>query len=76
MRAPSRLVAATLLFCLSLYQRLLSPLLGPSCRFHPTCSTYAMQAIRRYGTIVGTARAFARLARCHPFSEGGYDPVS
>ena len=71
----SRLMAAALIFVLRTYKQLLSPLLGPTCRFHPTCSTYAIQAIRRYGPFGGTGRALARLARCHPLCEGGVDPL-
>jgi putative membrane protein insertion efficiency factor len=71
----SRLLAEVFVLLIGVYQRLISPLLGPSCRFHPTCSTYAIQAIHRYGPFGGSARALARLARCHPLNPGGYDPV-
>jgi putative membrane protein insertion efficiency factor len=74
-RSSFRPVTAALLLVIIAYKRFVSPLLGPSCRFHPTCSTYAMEAIRRYGPLGGAARALARLARCHPFSQGGFDPV-
>lgn len=57
------------------YQRFVSPLLGPRCRFHPSCSAYAEQAIRRYGVGRGTWLAARRVARCHPFCDGGFDPV-
>ncbi|MGH9417694.1 MAG: membrane protein insertion efficiency factor YidD [Terriglobales bacterium] len=57
------------------YQRLLSPLLPPACRFYPTCSEYAAQAVMRYGAARGLWMAACRLARCHPFHPGGYDPV-
>ncbi len=57
------------------YQMLLSPLLPPSCRFHPSCSEYACQAISRHGAIRGVWLAACRLAKCHPFHPGGYDPV-
>ncbi len=60
---------------LRLYKLALSPLLPPSCRFVPTCSEYAMEAIDRYGTLRGGSLAIRRLARCHPFNRGGYDPV-
>lgn len=75
LRMPSGLLTAALLACIALYRKWISPLLGPNCRFHPTCSAYAAEAIRRYGPLVGTARALGRIARCHPFHEGGYDPV-
>ncbi len=57
------------------YQWAISPLLLPACRYTPTCSEYAMEAIDRFGVLRGTAKAAARLSRCHPFSKGGYDPV-
>ncbi|RMF22370.1 MAG: membrane protein insertion efficiency factor YidD [Deltaproteobacteria bacterium] len=71
----SRILAVPILLLIRAYQLFVSPLLGPACRFHPTCSNYAIEAIARYGPIGGTARALARLARCHPFAEGGFDPV-
>ena len=73
--ALSGLVAALLLGLIALYQRVLSPLLGPKCRFHPTCSSYAAEAIVQYGPLFGTVRALGRIVRCHPLSDGGYDPV-
>lgn len=57
------------------YKWAISPLFPPSCRYVPTCSEYAMEAVDRYGVIRGTAMAIARLLRCHPFAKGGYDPV-
>jgi len=59
---------------LRLYKRFISPLLPPACRFHPTCSEYAMEAIGRHGAGKGLRMAFWRLLRCNPFVEGGYDP--
>jgi uncharacterized protein len=58
-----------------LYQRLVSPLLPPSCRFYPSCSQYALEAITRHGALKGGWLAARRLVRCHPFHPGGYDPV-
>ena len=66
---------ALLIGLIRLYQRALSPLLGPRCRFHPTCSAYAVQALERHGVVRGSFLAARRIARCHPLNEGGFDPV-
>jgi putative membrane protein insertion efficiency factor len=58
-----------------LYQLLLRPVLPPACRFTPTCSEYASQAIERYGLVRGLGLSAARLSRCHPFHPGGPDPL-
>ncbi len=60
---------------LGFYKAAISPLLPPACRFTPTCSEYAAEAITKYGALRGTAMAAWRLARCQPFARGGYDPV-
>jgi hypothetical protein len=57
------------------YQRFLSPLLGPRCRYHPSCSEYAAQALQRHGILRGSLLASWRLLRCNPWSHGGFDPV-
>ncbi len=57
-----------------LYQLLISPLLGKNCRFEPTCSSYMIQAIEKYGVIRGVAKGVWRICRCHPFHPGGEDP--
>lgn len=58
-----------------LYQYLISPLLGPRCRFHPSCSHYAIEAVETHGALRGGWLALRRLLRCHPGQPGGYDPV-
>ncbi|MGI8914576.1 MAG: membrane protein insertion efficiency factor YidD [Chloroflexota bacterium] len=57
------------------YQRFVSPALPPTCRYQPTCSEYAYEAIGRYGIVRGSAKALWRILRCHPFSRGGFDPL-
>lgn len=57
------------------YRRVVSPLIGPRCRFQPTCSSYADEALRRYGAFRGGWLALRRIARCHPWGGSGYDPV-
>jgi putative membrane protein insertion efficiency factor len=59
-----------------MYQLLISPCLPPSCRFMPTCSQYAAEAIDRHGVVRGTFLAFRRLLRCHPLHPGGFDPLT
>lgn len=69
--APQKLVKAII----KGYQRYISPLLGSNCRFTPTCSCYADEAITRFGVLKGSWLASKRILRCHPLNEGGYDPV-
>jgi putative membrane protein insertion efficiency factor len=57
------------------YRRFISPMLPPSCRFTPSCSLYTLQAIEKYGLLRGSFVGARRVLRCHPFSEGGFDPV-
>ena len=64
-----------LIKAISLYQLILSPLLGANCRFEPTCSQYAIEAIEINGVLKGSAMAIKRLAKCHPWHPGGFDPV-
>jgi uncharacterized protein len=68
-------IQVLLLTLIQLYRRLISPLLPPTCRFQPTCSAYAMEAIRGYGAIAGGWLALKRIFRCHPWGTSGYDPV-
>ena len=63
------------IFLIRGYQRFLSPLFPPSCRFYPSCSEYAVQAIGKYGIFKGGVKAVWRILRCNPFNKGGYDPV-
>jgi putative membrane protein insertion efficiency factor len=69
------LVQRVAIACIDVYKRVLSPLLGPRCRFHPSCSEYARGCIVRFGPWRGTVLALGRLLRCHPFHPGGHDPV-
>jgi putative membrane protein insertion efficiency factor len=64
-----------LVLLIRVYQRLVSPLIGPRCRFYPSCSQYAAEAIQKHGAIRGIALALARLMRCHPWHPGGVDHV-
>ncbi len=79
MRAPlgsiDALGKASLVALLRLYRSAVSPALGPVCRFEPTCSVYAQQAIERFGAVRGSYLALRRLLRCHPFAQAGLDPV-
>jgi putative membrane protein insertion efficiency factor len=68
-------LAWVLLFLVTCYRRFLSPLIGPTCRFTPSCSTYALKALQTHGALRGGWLTLRRLARCHPFNPGGYDPV-
>ncbi|HDH09835.1 MAG TPA: membrane protein insertion efficiency factor YidD [Chloroflexi bacterium] len=66
---------AMILTAIKLYQRTISRALPPTCRFYPSCSEYAYQAIAKYGLLKGGWMALKRLGRCHPLNPGGYDPV-
>jgi len=68
------MIARVLVWLIRCYQRALSPLLGPTCRFHPSCSHYASTCIERFGVLHGGWLSVRRLSRCHPFHPGGYDP--
>lgn len=64
-----------LIALLRFYRYAISPMLGRNCRFHPTCSEYAIEAVQRHGALRGGWLAAKRVGRCHPFNPGGYDPV-
>jgi len=68
-------VKTLLLALIKLYQFALRPLLPPRCRFYPSCSDYAAQAVSQHGALKGSTMALTRLLCCHPFHKGGYDPV-
>ena len=74
-RKVSRFAKLVVVQLLRAYKWAISPLLPPACRYVPTCSEYAMEAVERYGVLRGGAMASMRLLRCHPFVRGGYDPV-
>ena len=69
------MVKRTILTAISAYKKLVSPLLGCSCRYHPSCSQYSTEAIEKYGALKGLGMAALRVLRCNQFFKGGYDPV-
>ena len=64
-----------LVFLVRIYKRAVSPLLPSTCRFHPSCSAYSIEALKEHGAFTGTRMTLKRILRCHPLSTGGYDPV-
>ena len=75
MTTVKRIGAAPLVAMLLFYQHFISPMTPPTCRYYPSCSAYALTAIRRFGPVKGTWLAARRLFRCHPWNPGGLDPV-
>jgi putative membrane protein insertion efficiency factor len=75
LHAVKRLLTLPLLLLVRFYQLCISPLKPPSCRYTPTCSQYAIEALRKYGPIKGVYLTIRRLLRCHPWGGSGYDPV-
>jgi len=73
--ALGRLLTWPLLLLVQIYRYTISPLLGANCRYSPTCSAYAIEALKKHGAFHGTALAARRIARCHPWGGSGYDPV-
>lgn len=74
-RIKQALLDRLMIGAIRFYQLAISPALPPSCRFYPTCSEYTLQAIAKYGALKGLWLGVRRIARCHPFHPGGYDPV-
>jgi len=74
-RKPSRAAVAVPIFLIALYRRFVSPLLRPRCRFSPSCSAYAQEALATHGLLRGGWLAVRRIGRCHPWNPGGMDPV-
>jgi putative membrane protein insertion efficiency factor len=70
-----QLISLPFIFLIKLYQWIISPLIGPKCRFTPTCSQYAVEALKKYGIFKGGWLTVKRLSRCHPWGGHGYDPV-
>jgi uncharacterized protein len=70
-----RLIALPALFLITIYRKVVSPLKPPTCRFYPTCSAYALEAIKKYGLFKGGGLAIKRIVRCNPLNPGGFDPV-
>ena len=70
-----KIINYLLIVPIKLYQILLSPLIGPSCRFTPTCSSYAIEAINKHGPFKGLWLAIKRISKCHPLGDSGHDPV-
>jgi putative membrane protein insertion efficiency factor len=70
------MIKNTLIFCIVVYQKYISPFKVSSCRFYPSCSHYSIQSLEKYGLLKGFWYAVVRLAKCHPFHPGGYDPVN
>ena len=63
------------IYLIKFYQKFISPMFTPSCRFYPTCSNYAIDSLTKYGIIKGGAKSIWRILRCNPFNKGGYDPA-
>lgn len=68
-------LSAPLIAAVWIYRILVRPMLPPSCRFYPSCSEYMIQSLRKHGPFIGAAKGVWRVCRCHPWNEGGYDPV-
>ena len=71
----NRYISKLLIYLVRFYQKFISPLKGPTCRFYPTCSQYSIEAIKKYGALKGIYLTMRRLLKCHPFHTGGYDQL-
>ena len=74
-KQSNRLLAKLFIYMVRIYQKYISPMRGPTCRFYPTCSQYSIEAYKKYGAIKGTYLTIRRILKCHPFHPGGYDPL-
>ncbi|MCC2607212.1 membrane protein insertion efficiency factor YidD [Planctobacterium marinum] len=75
MEKVDKALRRALIMFIQLYQRLMSPILGQNCRFHPTCSQYSIMAIEEHGALKGSWLTIRRIIRCHPLNPGGFDPI-
>ena len=75
MNLLKQILSAPFIFLIKIYQWVISPILGPKCRYTPTCSHYAVEALKKHGPLKGLWLAIRRIARCHPWGGSGYDPV-
>ena len=74
-KQSNRLLAKLFIYMVRIYQKYISPMRGPTCRFYPTCSQYSIEAYKKYGAMKGTYLTIRRILKCHPFHPGGYDPL-
>ncbi|MGN6353955.1 MAG: membrane protein insertion efficiency factor YidD [Parafilimonas sp.] len=70
-----KILSYPFILLIKIYQKIISPILGPQCRFTPTCSNYALEAFKKYGVFKGGWLAIKRISKCHPWGKSGYDPV-
>lgn len=70
-----KILSYPFILLIKIYQKIISPIIGPKCRFTPTCSNYALEALKKHGVFKGTWLAVKRIAKCHPWGGNGYDPV-
>lgn len=75
MKKLLKILSYPFIFLIKIYQKIISPIIGPKCRFTPTCSNYAVEALKKHGVFKGTWLAVKRIAKCHPWGGSGYDPV-